>query len=140
MLAERVIRTPRCYVVSRASAEVVVGATVEERGFDTSVTAGAVHQLLEDAREVLPDVDERELVEASAGLRPGTPDNCPVVGAADPAWLVLATGHHRNGVLLAPLTAAAVADAVAGRGVPASIEPFSPGRFARGERLAGSAA
>ena len=129
MLAERIVRTPRCYVVSRPSGEIVVGATVEERGFDTSVTAGAVHQLLEDAREVLPDIDERELVEVSAGLRPGTPDNRPIVGPAGPAGLVYATGHHRNGVLLAPLTGAAVADAVAGRELPAA-----------GPRLTGSPA
>ena len=129
MLAERLIRTPRCYVVCRRNGEVVVGATVEERGFDTTVTAGAVHQLLDDAREALPDIDERELVEASAGLRPGTPDNCPIVGAAEPAGVVWATGHYRNGVLLAPLTAAAAADVVVrsglsanGRGVAVAID------------------
>ena len=112
-LAERVVRTPRCYVVSRKSGEIVVGATVEERGFDTTVTAGAVHRLLEAAWEVLPDVEERELVEASAGLRPATPGNRPVVAAAGPEGLVWATGHHRNGVLLAPVAAAAAADLLA---------------------------
>ena len=104
-LAERVVRTPRCYVVSRGTGEIVVGATVEERGFDTSVTAGAVHRLLEAAWEILPDVEERELVEVSAGLRPATPGNHPVVAAAGPRGLIWATGHHRNGVLLAPLAA-----------------------------------
>jgi glycine oxidase len=117
-LAERVVRTPRCYVVSRPSGEVVIGATVEERGFDTTVTAGAVHRLLEAAWEVLPDVEERELVEASAGLRPATPDNLPFVGPAGPEGLLWATGHHRGGVLLAPLTAGAVVDLLAGRAAP----------------------
>ena len=69
---------------------------------------------------MLPDIDERELVEASAGLRPGTPDNRPIVGPAGPVGLVYAAGHHRNGVLLAPLTGAAVADAVARRELPAA--------------------
>jgi glycine oxidase len=113
-LAERIVRTPRCYVVSRPGGEVVVGATVEERGFDVTVTAGAVHRLLEAAWEVLPDVEERELVEARAGLRPATPDHRPVVAADGPRGLVWATGHHRNGVLLAPLAGRAVVELLAG--------------------------
>lgn len=138
-LAERTIRTLRCYVVPRASGEVVVGATMEERGFDTSVTAGAVHRLLEDAREALPDVDELELVEAGAALRPGTPDNAPVVGPGEPDGLVWATGHHRNGVLLAPLTGAAVADVLCGGPVPAELAPFGAERFEREAAVGGSA-
>jgi glycine oxidase len=117
-LAERVVRTPRCYVVCRPSGEIVVGATVEERGFDTTVTAGAVHRLLEAAWEVLPDVEEREFVAASAALRPATPDNRPAIGAAGPEGLLWATGHHRGGVLLAPLTARAVVELLAGRDAP----------------------
>jgi glycine oxidase len=118
-LAERIIRTPRCYVVSRPGGEIVVGATMEERGFDATVTAGGVHRLLEAAWEVLPDIEERELVEASAGLRPGTPDNRPVITAAGPEGLVWATGHHRNGVLLAPITAAIVTGMLVGSPAPA---------------------
>jgi glycine oxidase len=116
-LTERLVRTPRCYVVSRANGEVVVGATVEERGFDTTVTAGGVHRLLEAAWEVLPDIEELELVEAAARLRPATPDNVPVIGERD--GVVWATGHYRNGVLLAPVTA----DAVIGilTGAPAGV-------------------
>jgi glycine oxidase len=111
-LAARVIRTPRCYVVCRPGGEIVVGATVEERGFDTSVTAGAVQRLLEAAWEVVPDIEERELVEVSAGLRPATPGNRPVVAAAGPEGLIWATGHHRNGVLLAPIAARQVRELV----------------------------
>jgi glycine oxidase len=128
-LARHLVRTPRCYVVSRPDGEVVVGATVEERGFDTTVTADGVFRLLEAAREVLPDVGELELVEAAARLRPGTPDNAPLIGEHD--GLVWATGHHRNGVLLAPITALAVAAIVTGDEPPAAVEPFAAGRFAR---------
>jgi glycine oxidase len=128
-LSERLVRTPRCYVVSRPDGEVVVGATVEERGFDTTVTADGVFGLLEAAREVLPDVGELEFVEAAARLRPGTPDNAPLIGERD--GLIWATGHHRNGVLLAPITAQAVAAMVAGETPPEAVEPFGPGRFAK---------
>jgi glycine oxidase len=114
-LTERLIRAPRCYVVSRASGEVVVGATVEERGFDTTVTAGGVHRLLEAAWELLPEIEELELVETAARLRPATPDNVPVVEECD--GVVWATGHFRNGVLLAPITA----EIVAGLLVPAGV-------------------
>jgi glycine oxidase len=128
-LAGRLVRTPRCYVVSRPGGEVVVGATVEERGFDTTVTGDGVFRLLEAAREVLPDVGELELVEAAARLRPGTPDNAPLIGEHD--GLLWATGHHRNGVLLAPITAQAVAAIVTGDDPPAAVEPFGAARFAK---------
>lgn len=126
-IASRLVRTPRCYVVSRPDGEVVVGATVEERGFDTTVTADAVFHLLEAAREVLPDVSELEFVEAAARLRPGTPDNAPLIGERD--GLIVATGHYRNGILLAPITAAAVAAMVAGESPPDVVESFTPDRF-----------
>ncbi len=111
---ERVVRTPRCYLVPRDGGRVILGATVEEQGFDTTVTAEAVFGLLESAREVLPDVGELELVSARAGLRPGTPDNLPLVGRASEEGLVLATGHHRNGVLHAPLAAELVVGELTG--------------------------
>src|SRR5215212_12145287 len=99
-LASRIVRTLRCYVLSRPGGEVVIGATMEERGFDTRVTADGVFRLLEAAREMLPGVDELELVAARAGLRPGMPDNGPAIGrAAGIEGLVWATGHGRNGVL-----------------------------------------
>jgi glycine oxidase len=114
--ARRIIRTPRCYVVPRRDGRVIVGATSEEKGFDTSVDAGAVHQLLEAAWEVLPDVWELEFVQVIAGSRPATPDNRPLIGRVSDR-VIHATGHYRNGILLAPLTAQRVADALAG--VPA---------------------
>jgi glycine oxidase len=126
-LAASLVRTPRCYVVDRGDGRVVVGATMEERGFDTSVTVEGVHRLLDAAWEVLPEVEELEFVRARAGLRPGSPDNAPVVGEV--GGVVVATGHHRNGVLLAPLTAEAVAALVAGEEPPEAVAPFSPSRF-----------
>ena len=87
--------------------------------------------LLRDAAEVVPGITELELVEARAGSRPGTPDNAPLLGESGLPGLVLATGHHRNGVLLTPVTADAVADLLAGRGLPEVAAGFSPGRFTR---------
>jgi len=131
-IASWIVRTPRCYVVPRSEGELVVGATMEERGFDTRVTAEGVFRLLEAARETLPEVDELELVAARAGLRPTTPDNLPVIGAAeDVENLLWATGHGRNGVLLAPLTAEAVAATLRGDPKPAVVTSCSPDRFER---------
>src|SRR5205814_10645478 len=104
-VCERSVASERVYLVPRPDGRLVVGATVEERGFDTSVTAGGVHELLREAYRLLPEVAELELVEATAGLRPATPDNLPLIGPGALDGLVLATGHFRNGGLLAPLTA-----------------------------------
>ena len=131
-LAHRIVRGRDVYVVPRANGEVVVGATMEERGFDTTVTAGAVHDMLRDARELLPDVAELELVEASAGLRPGSPDNAPLLGETALRGLVVATGHHRNGILLTPISADAISALLAGDAPPEVAAPFSPARFETG--------
>ena len=109
-----IVRTPRCYMLAREDGRVVLGATVEERGFDASTTADGVFRLLEAAREALPDVGELEWIGVRAGLRPGTPDNLPVVGPGAADGLVWATGHYRNGVLLAPLTGETVAGILTG--------------------------
>jgi glycine oxidase len=103
---------------------------VEEQGFDTAVTADGVFRLLEAAWEVLPEVGELEFVGARAGLRPATPDNAPVIGRGELDGLVWATGHWRNGVLLAPLTGEAVAELLAGAELPAALAAVSPDRFA----------
>jgi glycine oxidase len=123
-----VVRTPRCYLLARDDGRIVLGATVEERGFDTRTTAEGVFRLLEWAREALPDVGELEWSGVRAGLRPGTPDNLPAVGRAGADGLVWATGHYRNGVLLAPLTGELVADLLAGGADPPGA--LAPGRFA----------
>jgi glycine oxidase len=132
-LLERPVRYEGGYLVPRAvtdasaGVEVVLGATVEEQGFDTTLTAGGVYELLRDAAELVPGVLELEIGELLAGLRPGTPDNAPLLGEHD--GVTYATGHHRNGVLLTPVTAELVAAHLAG----ASAIPtaFAPGRFAR---------
>jgi glycine oxidase len=146
-----------CYLVPRRNGTVVVGATVEEKGFDLTVRVGAVGDLLDDARRLVPALDEYELYDTTAGLRPGSPDNAPIVGTTDLPGLIVATGHYRNGILLAPVTADEVARillggtaAGAGRpadtnatGLTAAFAPFRPDRFAAaagrpGERGAGS--
>ena len=117
------------YVVPRDDGEIVVGATVEEQGYDATVTAGGVYELLRDTRCVLPGITELTLTETMAGLRPGSPDNAPIVGTTDIEGLVVATGHGRNGILLAPVTADAVADIATATGVPDVIAAFGPSRF-----------
>ena len=111
--AHHILASERVYLVPRPDGRLIVGATVEEMGFDTAVTAGGVHDLLREAYRLLPDVAEMELLDAIAGLRPGTPDNLPLVGPGTIDGLVLATGHFRNGILLAPLAAETVADLLA---------------------------
>jgi glycine oxidase len=118
-VCERIVASERVYVVPREDGRLVVGATVEEHGFDTTVTAGGVHELLREAYRLLPEIAELELEEAAAGLRPGTPDNLPLIGPGALDGLVLATGHYRNGILLAALTADRVADVLAGAEVAA---------------------
>jgi glycine oxidase len=121
------------YLVPRASGrEVVVGATVEELGFDGSVTAGGVYELLRDARSVLPVTAEYAIAETSVGWRPATPDNAPILGATELDGLVLATGHYRNGVLLTPVTATAITELVTSGALPAVARPFSLERFSSG--------
>jgi glycine oxidase len=117
------------YLVPRADGEVVIGATVEEKGFDTTVQAGAVYELLRDAHDLVPGLAEWPLVETLAGLRPGSPDNAPIVGPAAMPGLVVASGHYRNGVLLTPITADAIAACVVDGVLPSEIADFTPERF-----------
>jgi glycine oxidase len=119
------------YLVPRDSGELVIGATQEELGTDTRVTAGGVWELLRDARTIVPGITELELAEAVAGLRPGTPDNAPVLGPSPLPGLVLATGHFRAGVLLAPVTADVIAEYLATRRLPDLAAAFTPRRFAQ---------
>ncbi len=112
-VAGRILASERVYLVPRLDGRLIVGATVEEQGFDTAVTAGGVHELLREAYRLVPEVAEMELVEALAALRPASPDNLPLVGpAAGLEGLIWASGHFRNGILLAPLAAARVLEAL----------------------------
>jgi glycine oxidase len=129
-VCRRIVASARVYLVPRPDGRLIVGATVEERGFDIQVTAGGVHELLREAYRALPDVAELELVETLAGLRPGTPDNAPLIGPGALDGLVLATGHYRNGILLTPISAEAVAALLAQAPQPPEAQAAHPGRFA----------
>jgi glycine oxidase len=121
------------YLVPRADGELVVGATVEDAGFDTAVRAGAVRELLRDARSAMPAIDELELVESLAALRPGSPDNAPMIGATAVTGLHVACGHYRNGILLAPITADLLCAAITGTATDRDREllaAVAPTRFA----------
>ncbi|MGW1227887.1 glycine oxidase ThiO [Streptomyces sp. NPDC002530] len=125
-----VVRGSHVYLVPRENGELVVGATSEEMGWDTTVTAGGVYELLRDAHELVPGLTELPLTETLAGLRPASPDNAPLLGRTALPGLHLATGHHRNGVLLTPVTGDAMAALLADGELPEAARPFSPGRFA----------
>ncbi|MGX1503156.1 UNVERIFIED_CONTAM: glycine oxidase [Streptomyces graminofaciens] len=124
-----VVRGSEVYLVPREDGELVVGATSEELGWDTTVTAGGVYELLRDAHELVPGITELSLVETRAGLRPGSPDNAPLLGFTELPGLLLATGHYRNGVLLTPVTGDVLADALTTGELPDVARPFSPRRF-----------
>lgn len=124
-----VVRGSSVYLVPRKDGELVIGATQEELGANVQVTAGAVWELLRDARALLPGLTEMEFTEAIAGLRPGTPDNAPVLGPSGLSGLVLATGHFRNGVLLAPVTADIIAEYLTTERLPAIAASFTAARF-----------
>jgi glycine oxidase len=129
-LLRHVVRTPHAYLVPRVDGELLVGATVEEQGFDLTPTAGAVMDLLRQAWRMLPAVYELELSEVSVGLRAAVPDQLPVIGPArDVEGLVLAVGHYRNGVLLAPATAQHVAEWLCNGTMTPALEPFLPARL-----------
>ncbi|MEV1082999.1 glycine oxidase ThiO [Streptomyces sp. NPDC050211] len=124
-----VVRGSHVYLVPRANGELVIGATSEELGWDTTVTAGGVYELLRDAHELVPGLTELPLTETRAGLRPCSPDNAPLLGPTDLPGLLLATGHYRNGVLLTPVTGDAMAHALATGELPDEARPFTPKRF-----------
>lgn len=124
-----VVRGSQVYLVPRENGELVIGATSEELGWDTTVTAGGVYELLRDAHELVPGVTELPLTETRAGLRPGSPDNAPLLGPTRLPGLLLATGHYRNGVLLTPVTGDVMAHALAVGELPEEARPFTPHRF-----------
>ncbi|GGS21958.1 glycine oxidase ThiO [Streptomyces griseoviridis] len=125
-----VVRGNPLYLVPRESGELVVGATSEELGWDTTVTAGGVYALLRDAHELVPGITELPLTETLAGLRPASPDNAPLLGPTALDGLLLATGHYRNGVLLTPVTGDVMAHVLTTGVLPEEARPFAPERFA----------
>ena len=128
-LLTRVVRMQGSYIVPRGDGRYVLGATSEERGFDTTVTAGAVFELLRDTIELVPGVSELVIDELAAGLRPGTRDNAPAIGPGSLPGLHWATGHYRHGILLTPITAEIMATALTGEEPSELAAEFSPLRF-----------
>jgi glycine oxidase len=122
-LIRHTLRFVHGYLVPRADGIYALGASAEERGFDLTITARPLYELLRDASELVPGLLDLEVAEISAGLRPGSPDNLPLIGEVKEDGLILACGHYRNGILLAPLTASLVLDALAGGELPDIVAP-----------------
>jgi len=123
------------YIVPRSDGSYVVGASSEEAGFDTAPRAGAVYELLRDAQALFPELGEATLEQVCTGLRPGSPDNAPVIGPSQVEGLVWATGHHRNGILLTPVTADAVASLLVDLTFDEALHPFLPQRLEVGSAI-----
>lgn len=128
-LLEHVIVTPEVYLVPRSSGKIVIGATVEDVGFDKTVQAATIHTLHQTASRFVPDLEKAPVIESWAGLRPGSPDGLPLLGETDTPRVFAATGHFRNGILLAPFTARIMANLITGKPAGMDISAFSPGRF-----------
>ncbi|MBZ5521957.1 MAG: glycine oxidase ThiO [Acidobacteriia bacterium] len=128
-LLTHVLQAPDVYVVPRSSGRIVLGATMEDSGFDKTVSPQTVEGLRQAAIRCVPELASAPVLERWAGLRPGTPDNLPLLGATGTPNVFIAAGHFRNGILLAPATAKAMADAITGKPASLDIAAFSPGRF-----------
>jgi glycine oxidase len=128
-LIERTVRGLEVYLVPRSDGRLLCGATVEERGEDSTPTVGATLELLRAAYELVPGITEAELLEIVVGLRPGSPDNAPLIGPSSIEGLAIAAGHFRNGILLAPVTADAIAQLLTTGALPEGLESFDPARF-----------
>jgi glycine oxidase len=131
-LVRHVIWAPRVYIVPRNDGRLIIGATVEERGFDTALTAGGMFALIEGAWRTFPTIEELPIAETWVGFRPGSRDDAPMLGPSGVDGLVIATGHHRNGILLTPVSADVVSRYILTERLPDIALPFSPERFAVG--------
>jgi glycine oxidase len=130
-LLQHVLRAPEVYVVPRSSGKILIGATVEDVGFDKSVDPSAIQQLVTAVAKYLPELASAPITQSWAGLRPGTPDDLPIIGPTNVQRVFAATGHFRNGILFAPVTAQIMADLIQDRPAPLDISAFSPARFSR---------
>lgn len=126
---EHVVRSPEVYVVPRSSGKILAGATVEDVGFNTKVEPEVIERLRSSATSYLPQLASAPVIESWAGFRPGTPDNLPLMGHTEEKGVFVASGHFRNGILLAPVTAGAMARLMAGEDPGINLAPFSPRRF-----------
>ncbi|HEY7176325.1 MAG TPA: FAD-dependent oxidoreductase, partial [Micromonosporaceae bacterium] len=125
------------YLVPRSGGELVVGASSEESGFDVRPRVGPVYELLRDASALVPELSEVTFAEVSTSVRPGSPDNAPLIGPTRLDGLVMATGHFRNGILLTPVTGDEVATVIVDGKVPDILTSFSPDRFGTAARTGG---
>ncbi len=130
-LIQHTVRTPEVYIIPRSDGRIVLGATVEEAGFDKRVDADAVQRLHQAATKVVPAIGQMRIHDAWAGLRPGSPDGLPILGATSLPGYYIATGHYRDGILLAPITAQAMTQLLTCQATDFDLTPFSPLRFAR---------
>ncbi len=135
-LIRHVVWSRQVYLAPRADGRLIIGGTVEERGFDASPTAGGLLALLEAAWRLVPGIEDLPIVETPVGFRPGSPDDAPIIGAGPMPGLFYATGQYRNGILLAPAMASALADAVGGAALPSWAAPFTIDRFATADQEA----
>ncbi len=126
---QHVVRGPEAYLAPKSNGRVVVGATSEEKGFDTTVTAGGLYDLLEGAWEVVPGIYDLPVDDTWAGLRPASRDHAPVLGRTEAPGVLMATGHYRHGILLTPVTAEEMAHLIRTGETSDWLEPFSPLRF-----------
>lgn len=132
-----VVRSRDVYLLPRKNGRILIGASVEEAGFDKTVQPEVIQKLHQTASNLVPWIGEAKMIEAWAGLRPGSPDGLPIIGAGSLPGTYVATGHFRNGILLAPVTAALMADLIQGRRPQVDLTPFSPSRFSGDRVLAG---
>jgi glycine oxidase len=128
-LLQHVVHAPEVYIVPRSTGKILVGATVEDVGFDKAVTPSTIQQLLQEAMRYLPELGAATVIESWAGLRPGTPDDLPILGSTDTPGVFIASGHFRNGILLAPVTARLMAELITDQPLSLDISSFLPGRF-----------
>ena len=128
-LIRHVVRTPEIYIIPRSDGRILLGATLEEAGFDKRVDPETVKRLHQSAITVVPELANLRIHEAWAGLRPGTPDGLPIMGATSLKGYYAATGHYRDGIMLAPITGQLMTQLIAGQKPDLNLEPFSPQRF-----------
>lgn len=127
---KHVVRAPEIYLIPRSDGRLLAGATVEEAGYDKRTVPDTIQRLRRAAIEMLPALEEARVLEDWAGLRPGTPDDLPILGKTPTAGYYVATGHYRDGILLAPITAVMMARIISGEKPGYDLEPFSAERFA----------
>ena len=128
-LLRHVVRSPNVYLIPRSDGRLLVGATVEEAGFDKRTIPSTIQKQHHAALELMPQLRDAKILEDWAGLRPGTPDGLPIVGATEIPGYYVATGHFRDGILLAPITAEVMADVIDGKEPAMNLSAFSPARF-----------